>query len=87
METQARESAQFHPVGEIAAQVAGSAFHALDNFDGAGFPFHRRNIDIRVRQYPVHAHIGHVHPDQARVADLFDQHIRDFLADTVSNSL
>ena len=49
--------------------------------------FDRRDIDICKGQFLIYLYVCHENLFQARIIDLTDQHLREFLADTVRNAL
>ena len=87
METQAGENAQVDAPGQSPAHEAVGALEAGENLLATLAALERGHEHVRVSQFPIHFHVGHVDEREARVADLADQHFREFLADAIRDAL
>src|SRR4030095_3724571 len=87
VEAKAWEGAQFNARGESSPDETRSRLQPRENIFRARNSLHRRDENIRVSKFLIHFYISNIDLFQARVTDLTDSHLREFLADTVRNTL
>lgn len=87
MKSQPWKGAYLDARGEIPPEESGGRFKPRENVRRSGGTFHRGDKYIRISEFPVDLYIGHKDLFQARVIDLVDQHLREYLFDAVGNAL
>jgi len=87
MKAQAGKSPQFDARRQRAPQETAGAFQSCKDVFGTVGPLYRRDVYIRIGQFPVYLYVRNEDELQTRVFDLANQHLRKFLPNTVGNTL